>query len=157
MSLSAEAHRLADAGRHQAALAVCRTLINGDDNPVAQATAYCTRGMILWKDLDRLDDAIADFSRAMRLNQRDVNPLVWRAKCYEQSGQHSAAAGDWNEITRRSVGSQLLGEARDALERLGKSQREVVASDASAESGAVPQRTERNVQPHRRKWWQVWR
>ena len=118
--LSAEVHDLARAGRHQEALAGCRTLIEGDDSPAARATAYCTRGVILWQDLHSADEAIADFSRAMELDRKSIHPLLWRAKCYAQSGHHDAAAADWREITQRDVGEELWFEACDALRRLGQ-------------------------------------
>jgi tetratricopeptide (TPR) repeat protein len=76
--------------------------------------AYLERGAILWRELDRVEEAVADFSTALTLRPGWPEALFYRGLAYEQQGRHASAMQDlaaylvsedeeWQEHAKRQL------------------------------------------------------
>jgi tetratricopeptide (TPR) repeat protein len=64
-----------------------------DANPSLEE-AHLERGAILWRELDRVEEAVADFSTALALRPGWPEALFYRGLAYEQQGRHTHAMQD---------------------------------------------------------------
>lgn len=62
-------------------------------NPLLEA-AYLERGAILWRELDRADEAVADLSAALVLRPGWPEALFYRGLAYQAAGNYRAAMQD---------------------------------------------------------------
>jgi tetratricopeptide (TPR) repeat protein len=76
--------------------------------------AYLERGAILWRELDRVEEAVADFSAALARRPGWPEVLFYRGLAYEQQGRHTSAIQDlaaylvsedqrWQEHAKRQL------------------------------------------------------
>jgi tetratricopeptide (TPR) repeat protein len=76
--------------------------------------AHLERGAILWRELDRVEEAVADFSTALALRPGWPEALFYRGLAYEQQGRHTHAMQDlaaylvsedeqWQEHAKRQL------------------------------------------------------
>jgi tetratricopeptide (TPR) repeat protein len=84
-----------------------------DTNPSLE-DAYLERGTILWRELDRVEEAVTDFSAALALRPGWPEALFYRGLAYEQQGKHANAMQDlaaylvsdddkWQEDAKRQL------------------------------------------------------
>ena len=82
-------------------------------NP-AMHEAVFARAVILWREMDRLEDALADFNMLLQHNPQHGPALLNRALIYQQTGAYRAALDD----LQRYLTLPPDPEYRDLAERL---------------------------------------
>ena len=73
----------------------CSVVAAVSESPATVATALLRRGSV-YKDLNKTDVAIADFTTALRMNPKLAPAFELRAQCFAQIGDHEAAYDDYN-------------------------------------------------------------
>lgn len=80
------------------ALRACTQLLQGAEfSNEEKARIYARRGLA-WIIEDDLDEALADFTRAIELNPKDLRALTGRARTLTLLEQHAKAAEDWTAV-----------------------------------------------------------
>jgi tetratricopeptide (TPR) repeat protein len=80
--------------------------------------AYYDRGL-LYAEQENYQEAIADYSEAIRLNPQYDTIYFHRAQSYEQIGNLEAAIADYKNILQLNHDPEVMASAEAALERLG--------------------------------------
>ncbi|MEQ1755063.1 MAG: tetratricopeptide repeat protein [Micropepsaceae bacterium] len=73
----------------------------------------------LYMDKGDTAHAIADYTRAMKLNPGDYWAYILRASAYERSGQRKKAIADYKAGIARHPDASTLQKAQEALKKLG--------------------------------------
>jgi tetratricopeptide (TPR) repeat protein len=73
----------------------------------------------LYSDKGDTTRAIADYTRAMKLNPDDFWAYVLRASAYEQAGERDKAIADYKTAIARHPDANTLKQVQDALKALG--------------------------------------
>ena len=90
------------------ALADCQQAIdidfddNDDAQRLARATAYVLRGDICVENLQRYEDAIVEYSKAIELEPHNAVYLEKRGKAFQEFGDTERAAADFEEAARHA-------------------------------------------------------
>jgi tetratricopeptide (TPR) repeat protein len=131
----AVAAQLGKKGRHEESLGFCRRYTNRHPNDPAGWTASC---MALWH-LGRLEDALVDADRAVRLGAGDQAKML-RGILFCTTGLHEEACGDLTANENRKETLVYLGHSLTVLRRLDD------AIIALREAGALTDRADEFVQ-----------
>ncbi|XP_076459361.1 dnaJ homolog subfamily C member 7-like isoform X2 [Babylonia areolata] len=86
-------------------------------NSCTNSKLYCNRGTVCSK-LNKLDQAIKDFTQAIDLDDSYVKAYLRRAKCYMDTEQYEEAVRDYEKIYKLQKSrdnKQLLRDAKAAL------------------------------------------
>lgn len=78
--------------------------------------------MFPFPQLGKLKEAVAEYTSALKLDEKYLKALTWRAWCYMQLGEYEEAVKDYTEVcrmdkTRKSENEKLLHEAKLELKR----------------------------------------
>lgn len=84
----------------EAAIATCTSIIEDkSESALSRASAYYHRGSIFAQQGDH-DRAVADYSRAIKLNPKDADAYVFRGLAFGRKGDHCRAIDDFGEAIR---------------------------------------------------------
>src|SRR3989337_2432536 len=95
-----EARRCNDAAQPEASIQACTALINSGRLSQASAPFAFYRRAIAHERNGDLDQAIRDYSEAIRLDQDSPGPFYNRGLAYAAKGDHTRAIGDYSEAIR---------------------------------------------------------
>ncbi len=121
---------LCDLGDYDSALADCATLIHRAETEGEKAGAYHERG-IVQREAGKLDEAIADFTEAVRLNDEFAPAWCDRGAVHAERGENEQALADLTQAIRldsrddaalieRGCVHRELGQLEKALRDLTK-------------------------------------
>jgi regulator of sirC expression with transglutaminase-like and TPR domain len=87
--------------------------------------ARLARAVILWRELDRLEDALRDLDALLEEDATYATALLNRALIYQQTGKYGQALSDLQQY----LALPADGEYRDLAERLEPLLRELAQAD----------------------------
>ena len=97
----AQSYELKDCEQEDSAslsLRACTALLQRSElSNQDRARIHARRGLA-WLIEDDADDALADFTSAIKLNPRDLRALAGRARTHTLLEQHTKAASDWSAV-----------------------------------------------------------
>ncbi|KAK7112781.1 dnaJ homolog subfamily C member 7-like [Littorina saxatilis] len=108
------------AGRLQEAYDLYTKALDIDAHNIStNSKLYCNRATVSSK-LNKLEDAIADCSKALELDDGYIKAYLRRAKCYSETEQYEDSVRDYEKVfklQKTREHKQLLHEAKIALKR----------------------------------------
>ncbi len=97
------ARALLAAGQAKEAEAIATAILDDDDT---EPGAFTVRGDALYAQ-EKIDDALADYLRAMKVSRSDKMARAGAANVFEKQGKYTAAVDEWSEYIKMDCCSEF--------------------------------------------------